>query len=261
MAITQTGSVLVLDSDSTPAVSNAASGTIAITVPGDCTLVVIGVSGYSSTANLLSTNGSFDIGGNASVGVGGAASTSFWQSAEHYILNPATGAQNLDWQWGGGAGTAVTAASLKVTVSFWKGVDTGSPTRDSDGAQAGGATATTPTLTALSGDLIIATGATQDNEQGELTFAWSGASEVSGGVHQGEADISLATASPSGNQTVGFTATGADESSVSAWVFKAAGGATITPDMWLPRAEPLHRPKAQMVASGMTPPNQVNLAA
>lgn len=230
MAITQIGATIIINRNTTPAISSAATsgGTpIALTVPADATMVVIGVSGFGGTANLISANNTFDIGGNSSVGVGGAASTGFWQSALHYILNPATGAQNMDWQWGGAAGVGLDTVDVIAEISYWKGVDTGSPTRDSDGAQGAGATAVTKTLTALTGDLIIACGATNDVGTGNLTFAWSGATELSGGgaTNIGEADASLATASPTGNQTVGYTATGAEEFSISVWVFKAAAAA------------------------------------
>lgn len=220
-AITQTGSCTTVGSTSIYA---AGSGTISsITVPGDATLMTIGVSAYHGTNGVTSANGSFDIGGNASVGVGGAASTN-WHGVQHYILNPATGTQNLDWQWGGGAGTALDDGTVIISYCFWLGVDTGSPVRDSDGAQSSGATTTTPTLTAQSGDLIIAWGTSFDGASANLTFTWTDATKLQDETAVDYADGSWATASPTGNQTVAASATGRDEGGVAAFVFKAAAG-------------------------------------
>lgn len=227
MSITQTGAVVILNRNTTPAITSLATGTIPLTIPVDATKVLIGVSGFSGTANVLSNNGNFAIGAQTSVGVGGAASTGLWQSALHYILNPATGAQNMTWQWGVSPGVVLDSTDVILEISYWKGVDTASPTRDSDGAQAAGPTVVTKSLSAQTGDLIAVMGGTDDTGAANLTYVWSGAAEVSGGnaTNIGEADGSLATASPTANQTVGYTATGAEESSISAWVFKAAAAA------------------------------------
>jgi hypothetical protein len=236
VAIEEVGTRVVITHVTEPAFTNAATGSVAITVPSDCTLVVIGLSAFLGSANALSAAGNFDINGNTSVGApGGCTNAGAMMSALHYIVNPATGSQNLDWQWGGGTGTGLDSASTCAIVSFWKGVDTASPTRDSDGAVSpASATATTPTLTAQSGDLIIAWGASQDDSSGNLTFSWSGATELAGMANDSGFDGSLATVSPSGNQTVGFTATGAEQTAVAAFVFKAAAGsasASISPSL------------------------------
>lgn len=253
MAITQTGSVGVYDPTTSPSVSGAsATGSMAITVPADATMVVIGVSGYSDTVGRLSANGTFDINGNTSVGVGGASSGVIWQAALHYIVNPATGSVNLDWQWGGGAGAVLAAGDVIVMVSFWKGVDTASPTRSSNGNQAGGAsTVATSSLTALSGDKIIAVGGTNDAANGELTFSWTNATELSAATHRLDVDASLATADPTGNQTVSYSATGADDAAIAAFVFKAASDGAIT---WLPVTRIVRGRRISVTASGMTPP-------
>lgn len=222
MAITQTGSITTLSANGTYA---AASGTISsITVPGDAELMTIGVSCYSGTSNLVSTNGSFDIGGNTSVGIGGSLNSN-WHGVLHYILSPATGTQNLDWQWGGGSGTALDDPATIISYCFWKGVDTGSPVRDSDGAQTGTATTTTPSLTAQSGDLIIAWAGSFDGANADLTYTWTDATKLADVTNLSYADGSWATASPTGNQTVTAAATGADEIGVGAFVFKASGAA------------------------------------
>lgn len=221
MAITQTGSITRLANSSG---YSAASGTIsAITVPSDAELMLIAVSCYHGTSNTSSASGSFDIGGNASVGVGGGLSSN-WQCALHYILQPATGTQNLDWQWGGGAGSAMGDPAVLLAYWFYKGVDTASPIRDSDGAQASGTTATTPTLTAASGDLIVAAAASFNVAQADVTFSFSGATVLSNLVNYTYADLALATASPSGNQTVGYTCLSSEEGGIAAFVFKAAAG-------------------------------------
>jgi hypothetical protein len=220
MAITQTGTITTVTHGTT---YGAANGTLAsITVPADAEIMMIGVSGFSSSANLIATNGSFDIGGNTSVGVGGASSTSFWQCALHYILSPATGTQNLDWQWGGGAGTALTDPSAMISYWFLRGIDTGSPTRDSDGTNGSGATQTTPTLTALSGDLIVMFGGSYDGGEANLTYSFAPDTTLENETNLGYLDGAWGTAAPTGNQTVTWTATGADEGAIAAFVLKAA---------------------------------------
>lgn len=231
MAIAQTGSITFIN----PAtITQAASGTVAsITVPSDAEIMLIGVSAYDDTANHISANGTFDIGGNASVGIGGASSTATWQSALHYILAPATGTQNLDWQWGGGAGSALSEASLKVWYGFWKGIDTGSPVRDSDGAQGATDTIASPTLTAQTGDLIVACGAAVDETFGntDVTFDFTGdggADVLENTTNFSFADIAVGTASPTGNQTITVTAaTLGAEASISAIVLKPAAAASV----------------------------------
>lgn len=232
MAITQTGSTTFIN-PGPGTITLAASGTVTgITVPGDAEIMLLGVSAYSAVANRISANGTFDIGGNTSVGVGGAANNTLWESALHYILLPATGTQDLDWQWGGGAGAALDESSLIVCYSFWKGIDTASPVRDSGGAQAAADTATTPTLTAQSGDLIVAVAGTFDAVAGDLTFSFSGSggAAVLDNVAQfSNADMAIGTASPTGDQTITATATGAEEFSISAFVLKAATSLSVLP--------------------------------
>ena len=227
MAITQTGSITTVSGNG---VYNGASGTISgITVPADAEIMFIGVSAYSGTAAILSGAGTFDIGGNNSVGVASAATN--WRSALHYILAPATGTQNLDWQWGGGAGSALEDSVVIISRGFWKGIDTGSPVRDSDSQGGNGDSHTTPTLTAQTGDLIIAFGGSFDAPEANLSFTYSGsggAATLQDVTSASYADGAWGTASPTGDQTITWTATGADEGGIAAWVLKAAAAGAVS---------------------------------
>lgn len=216
MAITQTGSVTSwVDGE----ISGTSTGTISgITVPADAEIMLIGVSAFHGTANVISANGVFDISGNTSVGVGGATSTSAWQCALHYILAPATGTQNLDWQWG----ATLTDSQVIASMSFWKGIDTGSPVRDSDGSNAGGDSESTPTLTAQTNDVIVAFGGTFDGSNGNLTFSFSPDTTLANITNRAYVDAAWGTAAPTGNQAMTWTATGADEGGIAAFVLKPA---------------------------------------
>ena len=182
-------------------------------------------------SNRFATNGAFDIGGNASVaasgGTGtGATQTDAWQAALHYILNPATGTQMLDWQWGG----TLDDGAPMLAYCFLKGIDTASPIRSADGSNASGDSESTGTLTAVTGDWIIAAGSSSDAAEVPLTFVWSGgggATSLGTSPNRNYSSVSIGKAEPTGNQTITWTATGADEGGIAAFVIKAAaaGGA------------------------------------
>lgn len=215
MAISQVGSVFTTTASG---VYNAATGSLALTIPA-CSFMLIGFSCFTGQATRISSNGVLDVDGNTSVGI--ASSTGHWRAALHYIINPASGSKNLDWQWDGGG---LDDPIVIWIISYWDGVDTVSPIRDSDVADAGADNATTPSLTAQSGDLIGAMCGTFDSANAELTFTASGGSILSQGVHSNYGDGAFITASPTGNQTIGYTATGSDEGAIAALVIKAAAG-------------------------------------
>src|SRR6267142_2250649 len=101
MAIVQTGSVLQFTGLGT---ANTGTVSTTITVPADAELVVVGWSGFSSTANFFSTGSmTFTKGGvdTAMTMVSGAdGNTGLWQAAMAYLVLPDTGSnKTLKWDW------------------------------------------------------------------------------------------------------------------------------------------------------------------
>jgi hypothetical protein len=257
MAITQTGSFTTLSGNG---LYNGASGTIsAITVPADAEIMLIGVSAFSTTAGRISANGCFNIGAATSVGVGGAGSTSAWQAALHYILAPPVGTQNLEWQWGGGAGAALTDGIVVLGYLFLKGIDTASPIRDSDGSNGPGDSESTPTLTAQPGDWIVAYAGIFTSPGVDQTIAWSGgggATSLAQGANFSHADGGFGKAEPTGNQVMTATATGSSEGGVGAFVIKPAAEAGGGALAWLPGVHIVGGRTRRALASGFLPPDR-----
>lgn len=222
MAITQTGAVQRF----VPGNANAGTVSSTITVPVDAEFVIATWSGFSTTANFFSTGSmTFTKGGvdTAMTAVSGADSnTSLWQAAMFYLALPDTGAsKTLKWDWVG-VGTASDPATL-CTVTFWKGMDTSSPVRGTGGAQASGAPWTTGTITALSGDLIVAWVGAFCSAEGTVN-SWSNLSLLAQVAFNGtNADGALATGSPTGDVAVaGSTATNLADGGILAISLKPA---------------------------------------
>lgn len=230
-------------------VSNTANtGTVSstITVPADAQWVHVGVGGYQGTANGLAamtfTKGAADT--LMTRVAGGDASISFSQVAGFYLAAPDTGSnKSLKWDWIG-TGTSVSADFI-FAVSFWKGIDTGSPIRDSDGAQAAGTPFTTPTLTAQTDDLIIAfAGADAGGVEGSVD-TWSNLTLLTQCARAGSTDGALATGAPTGNTTVAAsTDTNWNDGGIVAVVLKGA------PEVWPPPGSP-EGPKLRLIQSTM----------
>lgn len=221
MAITQTGSVL----EFSPTSENVVTVSSTITVPADADLVVVGISTYSSTNNYLSTGSmTFTKGGadTAMTNVGSADSNSFWMAGMYYMVSPDTGTnKTLKWDW---AGSLNPSDPPKCSVVFFKGVDTASPVRGTGSAQAGNTPFTTGTITAASGDLIIAWVGAFGSAEG-TAGTWSNLSLLSQVAIRTNADGAWATGSPSGDTTVALsTDTGWDDGGICAASFKAAAG-------------------------------------
>lgn len=226
MAIVQAGSTLKFDLSG---YGNTGTVSTTITVPADAELVIAAWSGfgsanYFSTGSMTFTKGGVDTAMTAATG--GDASTSFWQAAAFYLALPDTGSnKTLKWDWAGAA--APSDGTGLCSVTFWKGVDTASPVRDTDGTQAGTTPYTTPTLTAQSGDLIVAWVGAFTASEGTVD-SWSNLTLLGQVVASGSrADGAWATGSPSGNTTVAAsTDTNIDDGGIVAIVLKAA--ATVT---------------------------------
>lgn len=223
--ITQTGS----NTQYGPA-SNANTGTVSssVTVPADAELVVVAVSGWRSTANPFSggsmtfTKGGVDTA--MTPVIGGDSNTSYNYVGMFYLALPDTGSgKSLKWDW---EGSAVMNGAPVFSVTYWKGVDTSSPVRDSDGAQNSDTPYTTPTLTAISGDLILAWAGGLAGAEATVD-SWSNLTELAEITIDpaNGADGAWATGSPSGDTTVAAsTDTNFTDGGIVALVLKAGSG-------------------------------------
>ena len=225
-AIAQTGSTLQIGENST---ANTGTVSTTVTVPADAEIVVVALSAFGGTNYFSGGNFKFTKGGtqvNMTMVAGDSAGT--WQTAMGYLALPDTGAnKTLSYDW---AGTGTSPDTVRnYSITFWKGIDTASPVCDSDGAQSGSFPVTTPTLTAETGDLIVAFCAGFNGAQdGSGTInTWSNLTELVEVAHNSYAEGAWATGSPSGNTTVGASTGGNwSEPAIVAVVLKpaAAGG-------------------------------------
>lgn len=231
MAIVQTGATLTF-----PALGALNAGTVSstINVPADAEIAIAAWSGYSTTAGYF-TGGSMTLTKGAvdtamiAVPNGDALGGSAWAAPAFYLVLPDTGSnKTLKWDWSGAA--AADDASSLCSVTFWKGIDTSSPVRNANGAQSSGSTPyTTPTLTAVLGDLIVAWIAAFAGGAEGTANSFSNLSLLTQITKSGTADGAWATGSPSGNVAVACsTDTGWDDGGISAIVLKpAASGDTL----------------------------------
>jgi hypothetical protein len=221
VAITQTGSILRLPI--TTANSGTASSTI--TVPSDATFVAVSVSGYSSTSNFYSTGAmTFTKGATAtamtSASLAGDASNSAWMSAMFYMLAPDVGTnKTLAWDW---AGTGTAEQPTMLSVIFYSGVDS---VRSASGGQTGSSAGpyTTGTLTAVTGDLILACANGFSVVEGTVN-SWSNLTLISQVAFFEPADTAWASGSPTtGSTTVAaLTTTNWEDGSIVAVVLVPA---------------------------------------
>ncbi|MET0651067.1 MAG: hypothetical protein ABWY63_01020, partial [Hyphomicrobiaceae bacterium] len=227
MAITQTGTTV----DTHSGGSTAETGQFYdfIPVPADAELVIAAVSGYTGDANgfaslLMEKGGSFT----AMTKLNSAdVSGSEWQAAMFYMVAPDTGdEQRINWDWVSGSDTHVVCS-----VTFWKGVDTASPIRDSDAFQGNGIPMTTPTLTAQTGDKLLAFFGGYTGGSNGTVDSWTGATTLANNANHDYIDSAWGSANPTGNQTVEVTSVtsfGANDSALCAVVIKpAAAGYTL----------------------------------
>lgn len=201
MAITQTGSdYRVGDS------SGANSGTLSstLTVPADTTKVVVGISAFQGTSGGLAamtfTKGGVDT---AMTKIAADASTATWQGAVFYLDDPDIGSnKTLKWDWAGSGSSADN--TLLSSITYWGG--TAASLRDSDSQQGGGVNHVTPTLTAQSGDKIAVFAFGFTNGLEGTIDTWTNSTLLTQVAVFGVGDCAWATADPSGDQTVGWTA-------------------------------------------------------
>ena len=223
MAVVQTGTTLTF-----PNLGGANTGTVSttISVPADAEFVVVGWSGFSSTSHFFSsgsmtfTKGGIDTAMTSATGLSDVGSP--WGCAMFYLALPDTGSnKTLKWDWSG-AGAASDTSSL-CSVTFWKGIDTASPVRGASGGQSGTSTPyTTGTVTALTGDLLLAwVGAFGEGS----VDSWSNLTLIANLTNTGgiPADGAWASGSPTGDTTcAASTDTALDDGSIAAISIKAA---------------------------------------
>lgn len=204
MSIARIGSVAQID---LPAGGGSAVGSNNITVQsGADFLIVCGVA-WNGTPGLFTNAVGYGLGaGDASPTglIAADADNGFYYGAMLYWVAPPTGVQLFDWQFqvdiGGSNGGVWAYAS-------YSGVHQTTPVRDSDFAQAfinSTTPITSPTLTALAGDLIVAWAGLFVNA--ERTITWTNATKVYDATRSSgnDGDGSLAEASPTGDQTVSY---------------------------------------------------------
>lgn len=224
MAITRTGSVLSWTD------SNNSGNTFAPhpEVPADATLAIISVTGYRNIANFF-TGGTLTLGGVGFTGVVGIEDPAHFMGATFWWVNPPTGQQQVVWDW---QDTAITDGVLFVAC-YYKGINTADPVRSSSALSFGSGTRTTATLTAVTGDKIVAFAHTFSGG-GERTHTWTNATELADAFSQfSNSDASVAEADPTGNQTVSVISDNSGDGGISAIVLKeaaAGGGGTYTMD-------------------------------
>jgi hypothetical protein len=204
LGIFQVGSVLRIEGPNPV----TATGSQAITVPAGTTCIVVGlsnspgVSGRFSSGSYTFTKGGVDTAMGFQAGDNNASA---WQGVLCWLGNPDIGAGTFKWNITTPDGTW----PLLISVTFWGNVDPTSPARDSDftNESAGTLPWTLPSLTAQTGDKIVAWAPFFGNVEGTVT-TWSNLTELSElARYTGSAsDGAWATGDPTGNTIVGITA-------------------------------------------------------
>ena len=218
----------------TPVEINSATntGSQSVTVPASCTGVFVGVGGFQGAS--FFSGGTVTLGGVTvpNYAPGGDANGSWHQHATFFLEGSlASGAQTLAWDW---SGTSAPTDGALIVVAFITGGATASAVRDAQAKQSDALATSfvTPTITALTNDLIVAFG--EQFNSGAVTFTWTNATKVadyhvgSGGYRATSA--SLATASPTGNQTVTLGSNQSQDGGVTGLSIKppSGGGTTDT---------------------------------
>lgn len=233
MAITQVGSTLQFGVSST---ANTGNVSTAVTVPTGTDFVLAHVSAFNGTANTFSGGSMTFTKGAAQVAMtsfgGGSAdsNTGFWQSAGFYLVAPDVGSsKTLAWDWAG-TGT-ISDGTMNFALTFWQNVHQTTPVRNSNSATNSGTfPMTTPSLTAQSGDKIVAHlggFVAAANGTGAVN-SWTNATSLTEPTNFGYAELSLASADPTGNQTVSAaTVTGYTEGGLLAIVLQPVAAAAI----------------------------------
>jgi hypothetical protein len=177
----------------------ANTGSTTITVPADATFAVCGVTGFLATANLFTgAAGSLKLATvNFTNVAGGDSNTGMYLGGLFYLANPATGSQTVAWDWGG---TTALTNGANLVCSFYKQVNGSTPVRSTSCTQAPSNPRTTATLTAVTGDLLVAFPWAYAGT--DSTFTFTGATAVAQFFPFNNGDQAVGEGSPTGNQTV-----------------------------------------------------------
>lgn len=212
--------------------SSANTGSTSLTVPSDAEGVLVFVHGYEPVADYFD-GGTLTLGGTAMepLEVPGDDNTAAFMGAAFWQPSPATGSQTLAWDW---LGTTAADVNPVFHAVYVKGNDTSAAAaalRDFDGAQmTSGSSVSTPTMTALSSDLLVAFG-WQFWGGTDQTFSWTNATKVLDTTGSDDGRASIATALPTGDQSVTLTSSNSGgDGGVIGVVIKpgvAAGGGNI----------------------------------
>lgn len=150
--------------------------THSVTVPADATLAVLIMAGQEDSTNYLSEDvATLTINSVSMTLAYGEDSTTWGMAAIWYLANPSTGSQTLEWDF---EGTSADASDygIQFYLVYYKGVNTSSPIDGTGGEQASDGDATTGSLTADSGDALIAVGMGLDGGTCDIT-TWTNATE------------------------------------------------------------------------------------
>ena len=222
MSITRIG----IDTAWTSATNNTTHG---ITIPSDCTLAILGVSGYFATTAYFS-GGTVAIGANNFTAISGAdAGFAAFQACLWYRVNPPTGAQTLTWNW---SLTGDATNGVRFQMAYYKGVNTSDLIHDSYGGQDPAAPQSTDTLTVDSGEMVI--GVFGSYVDSAPTFSWTNLTAYHSDWDGSSAGLSMADAIPGGNIVVTADETGTHgDSGLAVIVVKAAAtaGSSIEPSV------------------------------
>ena len=202
--------------------SNVNASSQSITVPADATLLVVGASGWDDSNGYFTTT-ALTIGGQSMTRQVTTGSTSGTYTGIYYKVSPPTGSQTLAWDWNS---TPAPDEGMTLFYSFYKGIDTTTPIRDSDSAPSMTTqSVTTPTLTASNGDLTV----TVAGGNGTNTIVWTNVNKIGSDANYNTNHGSHAYAIFTGNATVGVDmGSGGNYAAISAVVFRAAANAAPT---------------------------------
>lgn len=194
MAITRTGSITVISTDSQ-------TGSQSITVPSDANIMIVKVAGffqYSQAGEGTHTINSQSMTVIFGYGVGDYTDI-------FYKTNPSTGSQTYEWDL-----VSPPQSTALLEISFYKGVDTADPIGDTalSAYSATPDTRDTGEMTAASGDCVVVVAlAYGDGSPLPSGVDWTNATELSDNTYSLGA-YSGAEAFPSGNVTITATQNG-----------------------------------------------------
>ena len=196
MAVVQTGTPVNINASSD-------SSSQSITVPSDAELMVVFYAGYESAGSYTSSEVALTIGGASLThiianGAGSGTNGCFVQ----YRVSPATGSQTFAWTISSGY-----SYGHAFVIAFYKGVDITSPILDSDSTYTDvGTSATTPTMTVNTGDMMVG-GLALDNSPTVTGSSQTQVGSIGLGTKGGTVHLGVAERASASSFTASFAAT------------------------------------------------------